>query len=87
MKLKSRHCLCAALLLSCLFLATGRSQYLEAVVPVGAVPTDVLWNPTSNKVYTANNQSGSVTVISGTSNQVLATVAVADYPVSLCWTI
>jgi YVTN family beta-propeller protein len=85
MNLKPRSCLCAALLLGCLFVATGRSQFLETVIGVGENPWDVLWNPTSNKVYTANDQGGSVTVIDGVSNQVLATVAVADYPVSLCW--
>jgi YVTN family beta-propeller protein len=86
MKLRPRHCLCAALLLlGGVFASAGKSQYLETVIGVGANPMDVLWNPASNKVYTANSQSGSVTVISGASNQVRATVGVADYPTFLCW--
>jgi YVTN family beta-propeller protein len=85
LNLKSRLCLFPALLLGCVLVATGRAQYLEAVVPVGLEPTDVLWNPTSNKVYTTNRSSGSVTVIDGASNQVTATVTVAGDPTFLCW--
>jgi len=86
MSLRSRHCLCAALLLlGGVFVSAGRSQFLEAVIPVGDTPTDVLWNPASNKVYTANNQDGTVSVIAGATNQVIATVRVADYPTFLCY--
>jgi YVTN family beta-propeller protein len=63
----------------------ARAQYLETVIPVGGTPLDVLWNPTSNKVYTANSQSGTVTVIDGATNQVLATVPVANDPTFLCY--
>jgi len=76
--------LAAALLLGCLLVQVGRGQFLESVIPVGNTPTDILWNPVSNKVYTANSQSGTVTVIDGATNQVLATVPVASDPTFLC---
>jgi YVTN family beta-propeller protein len=85
MKMNSRPGLRLALAAICLAAAAGRAQFLETEIPVGDTPTDVLWNPTSNKVYTANSQSGSVTVIDGASNQVLATLAVAESPYALCW--
>jgi len=49
------------------------------------MPEDVLWNPASNKVYTANHADGTVTIIDGATNLVRATVAVADDPNRLCW--
>jgi YVTN family beta-propeller protein len=58
---------------------------LEAVIPVGALPLGILWNPASNKVYTVNNYDYTVSVIDGASNQVVATVGVADEPMALCW--
>jgi len=73
------------ILLGCLLVQAGRGQFLESVIPVGDTPLDVIWNSTSNKVYTSNSQSGSVTVIDGATNEVIRTVAVAEYPVSLCW--
>lgn len=85
MKMNSPSGLKLAIAAICLVAGVGRGQFLETVVPVGDTPLDVLWNPASNKVYTANSQSGSVTVIDGASNQVLANVAVADYPAFLCW--
>jgi YVTN family beta-propeller protein len=63
----------------------GVSQYLEATIPTGDSPTDVLWNPVSNKVYVANSQSDNVTIINGASNQVIATVDVQEYPSGFAW--
>jgi len=74
----------AVILLGCLLVRAGRGQFLESVIPVGDTPSDVLWNPVNNKVYTANSQGGTVTVIDGATNQVLATVPVADDPTFLC---
>jgi len=45
----------------------------------------ILWNPTSRKAYTANNLDNTVSVIDGTSNQVVATIGVANEPDVLCW--
>jgi YVTN family beta-propeller protein len=85
MKMNSRPGLRLALAAICLAAAAGRAQFLETEIPVGDTPTDVLWNPASNKVYTANSQGGTVTVIDGATNQILATVPVADDPTFLCY--
>lgn len=69
----------------CLSAAALQAQYLETVIPVGESPQDILWNPVSNKVYTANGEAGSVTIIDGATNHVRATVAVPDCPTFLCW--
>jgi len=59
-------------------------QYLEAVVPTGVTPVQILWDPAVNKVYCSNEQDASITVISGETNQVLTTIQVGDYPIFLC---
>jgi len=63
----------------------GWAQFLETTVRVGQGPIDVLWNPVSNRVYTANSLDNTVTIIDGATNQVRATLAVADFPLALCW--
>jgi YVTN family beta-propeller protein len=55
-------------------------QYLEAVVPTGDSPGELIWSRVWNKVYCSNTQDASITVISGESNQVLTTIQVGDYP-------
>jgi YVTN family beta-propeller protein len=72
-------------LLLALAATAGQGQYLEATIPGGDTPVNLLWNPTSNKVYVSNEQDGSVTVIDGATNQVRATIPVADYPSFLCF--
>jgi YVTN family beta-propeller protein len=66
--------------------AAGESsgQYLEAVVPTGDTPTWIVWSPAVNKVYCSNEQDASITVISGETNEVIATIQVGDYPSFLC---
>ena len=73
------------LLALCLMAGAGHGQYLETTIPVGNTPTDLLWNPVSNKVYCANNQDDNVTVIDGETNQVIAVVEVGEYPTFLAW--
>ncbi|MEO0077917.1 MAG: YncE family protein, partial [candidate division WOR-3 bacterium] len=74
------------MLLACFLLAGGvnHGQYLEAVVPTGDTPIDVVWSPLVNKVFCANSQDASITVISGETNEVLSTIPVGDYPTFLC---
>jgi YVTN family beta-propeller protein len=68
--------------LLCLAASAGVSwaQYWEASIPTGQEPIEVIWNPTANKVYTANLVGGTVTVIDGATNQVRATLPVGPYP-------
>jgi YVTN family beta-propeller protein len=75
----------SAFLILAALVVSARGQYLEATIPVGDTPYDLLWNPTSNKVYCANEQGASVTVISGSTNGVLSTIGVAEYPIALAW--
>lgn len=65
--------------------AVGQAQYLETRLSVGRGPYDLLWNPTSNKVYCANCTDQTVAVIDGATNQLLATIPVGDFPISLDW--
>ncbi len=83
--MRRRSGLLTALAAVLLAAGAGYCQYLEATIPVGDTPGDILWNPTSNKVYCVNEQDGTVSVISGETNQVIATVAVPDYPIFLEW--
>jgi len=59
-------------------------QYLEAVVPTGDSPGELVWSRVWNKVYCSNTQDASITVISGESSQVLTTIQIGDYPGYLC---
>ncbi len=75
----------SGLLALCFVAGAAHSQFLETTIRVGQWPQAILWNPTSNKVYTANNLDNTVTVIDGVTNQVRATLAVANFPLALCW--
>ena len=48
---------------------------VTATIPVGSVPIGVAVNATSNKIYVANSASNNISVIDGSSNTVIATVA------------
>jgi YVTN family beta-propeller protein len=75
MKLKSRHCLCAALLLSCLFVATGKSQYVEDSIDVGGAWVGSLaYNPEQDEIWGATWSGNCVFAISCSSNKVVASV-------------
>ncbi len=77
----------SAVVLACglMWMGAGQAQYLEAIVPCGVSPLEVIWVPTVNKVYVANSQDASITVISGSSNEVIATIPVADYTGGFAW--
>lgn len=51
-----------------------------ATVSVGDQPRGVAVNPSTDRVYVANNVSNNVSVIDGTANSVLTTVPVGDGP-------
>jgi YVTN family beta-propeller protein len=70
--------LAAILLLGAL--TSARGQYLEATIPVGDSPMWPMWSPLGNKVYVANTQDGTVSVIDGATNSVIAIIPVEDYP-------
>src|SRR3989442_15350729 len=52
------------------------AQTVVATVPVGSVPRNVGVNDKTNRAYVANEGSGTVSVIDGCTNTVVATVSV-----------
>jgi len=56
------------------------AQTVVVTVPVGTNPWAVGVNPTTNKIYVANQGSNTVSVINGADNSVVATVPVGRYP-------
>ncbi|HDQ98822.1 MAG TPA: YncE family protein [candidate division WOR-3 bacterium] len=54
-------------------------------VTVGDRPTALAWNATNSRLYVANRNSGTVSVIDGATNSVIATVPVASAPAALAW--
>jgi YVTN family beta-propeller protein len=52
---------------------------------VGDAPAALCENATSDKVYCANSGSDNISVISGTTMNVIATLPAGDEPAGLCW--
>lgn len=73
----------AALILA-LAATAGHGQFLETVISLGHGALRILWNPASNKVYTANYDN-TVSIINGATNAVIATLPVPDNPGKLVW--
>ena len=61
----------------------AHSQTVIATVPVGANPQAVAVNQTTNKIYVANSNGNTVTVIDGITNSPTATVAVGTDPFAI----
>ena len=74
------------LAVSCL-LSVVHAQWLETTIqlPDSAEPYALCYNPSNNKVYSANQLTNSVSVIDGATNAVLAHVAVDSFPFALCY--
>ncbi len=51
----------------------GSSLQLLSTIPVGDTPVGIAIDPSANRIYVANQHSGSISVIDGGSNQVVAT--------------
>src|SRR5438552_1275181 len=56
------------------------AQTAIGTIAVGSAPWGVAVNPTTNRVYVANFNAGSVSVIDGGSNSVVATTGVGSQP-------
>jgi YVTN family beta-propeller protein len=82
--LRSLHLIAALLLLAG---SPAAAQWLETQIDLAAAarPVDLCFNPTDDKVYSANYGTDDVTIIDGATNAVLATVATGDQPTSLCY--
>jgi len=64
--------------------AAGTPDTVIATVNVGAKPRTLLWDSLHNKVFVANYNDSSVSVIDGVTNQVQATIRVGGFPYALC---
>jgi YVTN family beta-propeller protein len=51
-----------------------------ATVHVGTLPTGIAVNPATNRIYVANTNDGTVSVINGATNAVVATITVGSSP-------
>lgn len=56
-----------------------------ATVTVGAKPRALVWDSLDDRIYVANYTDSSLTVIDGTSNQVLRTIPAGQFPYVLCY--
>jgi YVTN family beta-propeller protein len=63
------------------FLNTAQAH--TATIPVGIAPYDIKYDPNNNNIYVANAASSTVSVISGSTNSVVATTLVGWFPVWL----
>jgi YVTN family beta-propeller protein len=53
---------------------SGRQLTVTATIPVGGTPNAIDENPYTNRIYVANEDSDTVSVISGKKNAVIATI-------------
>jgi len=60
----------------------AKAQYVTATIAAGFSPEATAVNPVTNKVYIANINGGTVTVIDGATNAT-STVAAGTFPVAI----
>jgi YVTN family beta-propeller protein len=53
------------------------------VIPVGAFPTDIALDPRTNRIYVANSEEDSVSVIDGDNNVLLEMISAGRCPVGI----
>jgi YVTN family beta-propeller protein len=77
--------LAALLVLACLALLPGalHAQTVTATISVENDPVAVAVNPVTNTIYVANQNSESVTVIDGSTNNITTTVTVGGEPAAI----
>src|SRR5215510_12555663 len=61
----------------------GKGCTDTATIPVGEIPTRVAVNPKANTIYVTNLASNTVSVLSGRTNTVTATIPVGIGPVGV----
>ena len=62
----------------------GKTDRVEATIPVGSQPHGIIVSNTLGKVYVSNSGSNSVSVIDGKTNEVIASIPVGSNPKGLC---
>ena len=63
--------------------SAGSGLAIVATIPVGSQPHGVAINPSTNRIYIANQLSGSVSVIDGATDSVVDTIAVGGQPIGV----
>src|SRR5262249_59698882 len=58
----------------------GKGCTVTATIPVGEIPTRVAVNPKANTIYVTNLASNTVSVLSGRTNTVTATIPQGIHP-------
>jgi len=58
----------------------GTTDSVIITISVGRGPHVLVFNPTNNKIYSANINSQDVSVIDGTTDSVIATIPTGNYP-------
>ncbi len=73
------------LVVSC-WLSPVLGQWLETTIqlPDSSYPVALCYNSVSNQIYCANQQTATVSIIDGASNQLVGTVPVGPQPIALC---
>ena len=59
------------------------AQTVITTIPVGDFPTGVAANPSTNRIYAANESDDTVSVIDGVTNSVVATIGVGNGPLGV----
>ncbi|MEO0051364.1 MAG: YncE family protein [candidate division WOR-3 bacterium] len=63
--------------------AGGTPDTVLATITVGAKPRALLWDSLHNKIFVANYNDSSVTIIDGSTNQIQTTIRVGGFPYAL----
>jgi YVTN family beta-propeller protein len=77
----------SVLLAAACLLSSAHAQWLETTIQLdsGATPLALCYNSANDKVYSANRHAGTVTVIDAATNDVIATVPVAESRYDICY--
>jgi YVTN family beta-propeller protein len=73
----------ALMLVAAIAGSPAHAQTVAATVTVGNHPESIAANPTTNLIYAANSEDGTVSVINGATNAVTVTVTVGSDPVAI----
>lgn len=65
--------------------ATPNSSEVLASIPVGMWPTSIAFDDANGLLYVANDASGDVSVINGTTNTVVGSIPIANCPFGIAW--
>src|SRR5438132_14037951 len=69
--------------LSGIFVTPVEAYQVTVTIAVGSNPNGVAVNPLTNRIYVANSDDNTVSVIDGSTNTVIATILVGSHPVGV----